>query len=215
MSVSGRVGTVDRWPSDSTAAARPAPACSTPPSTCSSSGASSSFTTVEVGRPRGCPPGTLAGYFSTKADLLCATVEQLYAGFRLRYDEQLTRLRPDLAAPDRLRIGFVMLWELYQDPRLRATYDLFTAARTDEVLREHLAPVVRANTEHLYAVAQQLFGDAITVDTHRFQATIDIVTWAMHGIISSPAGSSDADADQRALALLAELAIGAVSDEPG
>jgi AcrR family transcriptional regulator len=173
------------------------------------------FTTVEVGRRAGVPPGTLAGYFSTKADLLCATVEQLYAGFRLRYDEQLTRLRPDLAAPDRLRIGFVMLWELYQDPRLRATYDLFTAARTDEVLREHLAPVVRANTEHLYAVAQQLFGDAITVDTHRFQAAIDIVTWAMHGIISSPAGSSDADADQRALALLAELAIGAVSDEPG
>lgn len=172
------------------------------------------FTTVEVGRRADVPPGTLAGYFATKADLLCATVEQLYAGFRLRYDDQLARLRPDLAAPDRLRIGFVMLWELYQDPRLRATYDLFTAARTDEALRDHLAPVVRANSEHLYAVAQQLFGDAITVDANRFQAAIDIVTWAMHGIISSPAGSSDPNADQRALALLADLAIRAVSEEP-
>ena len=172
------------------------------------------FTTVEVGRRADVPPGTLAGHFATKADLLCATVEQLYAGFRLRYDDQLARLRPDLAAPDRLRIGFVMLWELYQDPRLRATYDLFTAARTDEALRDHLAPVVRANSEHLYAVAQQLFGDAITVDANRFQAAIDIVTWAMHGIISSPAGSSDPNADQRALALLADLAIRAVSEEP-
>ena len=172
------------------------------------------FTTVEVGRRADVPPGTHAGYFATKADLLCATVEQLYAGFRLRYDDQLARLRPDLAAPDRLRIGFVMLWELYQDPRLRATYDLFTAARTDEALRDHLAPVVRANSEHLYAVAQQLFGDAITVDANRFQAAIDIVTWAMHGIISSPAGSSDPNADQRALALLADLAIRAVSEEP-
>jgi AcrR family transcriptional regulator len=173
------------------------------------------FTTVEVGRRAGVSPGTLAGYFATKADLLCATVQQLYAGFRLRYDEQLARLRPDLAAPDRLRIGFVMLWELFQDPRLRATYDLFTAARTDEALRAHLAPVVRANSEHLYAVAHQLFGDAVTADASRFQAAIDIVTWAMHGMISSPAGSSDAAADQRALALLAELAIEAVTGTPG
>lgn len=170
------------------------------------------LTTAEVGRCAGARQGALAGHFATKADL-AATVEQLLAGFLLRYDEQLARLRPDLAAPDRLRIGFVMPCELYQDPRLRAVVDLYTAARTDDALRRQLVPVVRANAERLYAVADALFGDAVTADADRFRAAIDVVTWTMHGIIASPAGATDPEADQRALALLAELAIGAVSDQ--
>lgn len=170
------------------------------------------FTTAEVGRRAGVTQGALASHFPARADLLAGTVERLYDGFRVRYDEQLARLRPDLAAPDRLRIGFVMLWELYQDPRLRAVYDLYTAARTDDALRQQLVPVVRANAQRLYAVAEALFGDAVTVDADRFRAVIDIVTWTMHGIVTSPDGAADPQADQRALALLADLTIGAVSD---
>jgi AcrR family transcriptional regulator len=163
------------------------------------------FTTTEVGRRAGLSQGAIFRHFDTKGDLLAATVEHLFAGFRARYQDQVARMRPDLAPADRLRIGFVLLWEVFEDPRLHAAYDLFTAARTDDDLRADLQPVVRAHVAALHEFADAAFGDALSVDAARWHTVVDLVAATMQGLVVNRQGVNDPDVERRVRALLSEI----------
>src|SRR5690606_10519027 len=103
------------------------------------------FTTTEVGRRAGMSQGAIFKHFATKADLLAATVEHLFAALVAQYEGQFATVDPVDDPATRLRVGLDLLWEVFQDERLLAAYDLFTAARTDPDLRADLQPVVRAH----------------------------------------------------------------------
>jgi AcrR family transcriptional regulator len=169
------------------------------------------FTTTEVGRRAGLSQGAIFRHFPTKADLLAATVEHLYAGVRSRYHDQLARLRGDLDPADRLRIGIVVLWELFQDERLLAAYDLYAASRTDDALREDLRPVVQANGDSIHALAEAVFGRAVTVSPTRFHTMVDLVVCTMQGLVTSPRGLIDPDVEQRVVTLLSDLTLAVVA----
>lgn len=168
------------------------------------------FTTTEVGQRAGVSQGAIFRHFPTKADLLAATVEHLYGGLRARYEDQAAGLRPDLAPADRLRIGVVLLWEVFQDERMRATYDLYAAARTDNALRAHLRAVMQAHAVHVHALAQAIFGDAATVGPERFHTVVDLVSSTMQGMISGTSGMSDRADPQQLLSMLADITIEAL-----
>ena len=134
----------------------------------------------------------------------------------MRYEDQAARLRPDLAPADRLRIGMVLLWEVVQDEGMRAIYDIYAAARTDEALRSHLCAVVQDHTVHFHALAQVIFGDVVAVGPTRFHAVLEVVSATMRGMITDPPGMTSPADEQRMLCMLADLTIKAVSaDDAG
>jgi AcrR family transcriptional regulator len=174
----------------------------------------SGFTTTEVGLRAGLSQGALFRHFPTKAHLLAATVEHLFAELRARYEEQMGRLRPGVPPADRLRIAFVLLWETFQDPRLAAAYDLFAAARTDADLQGDLQPIVRAHVASLHAFADAAFGDAVEVDRQRFHTMVDLVAATMQGLVVNRQAVADPDVEDRVRALLAEVVVTGLHSGP-
>lgn len=173
---------------------------------------SSGFTTTEVGRRAGLSQGAIFKHFATKADLLAATVEHVFSGLVTRYEgEFAARAAVAGSAPDagggdaltaRLHTGLELLWEVFQDPRLLAAYDLFAAARTDPDLQRDLQPVVRAHVANLHALAQVLFPEAHAVDPDRLRDAVDLASATMQGLVLNRLAVADPDVEDRVRALL-------------
>jgi AcrR family transcriptional regulator len=92
-------------------------------------------TTAEIEARAGASRGARLHHYPTKAVLVSAAVEQLYAGIAERYDAAMKRVAPDA---DRFRAGFRLLWATYVDPAYAAVLELCIAARTDPELRTRL-----------------------------------------------------------------------------
>lgn len=165
------------------------------------------FTTTEVGRRAGLSQGAIFKHFATKADLLAATVEHLFAALVAQYEGQFATVDPATDPATRLRVGLDLLWEVFQDERLLAAYDLFTAARTDPDLRADLQPVVRAHVANLHALAEVLFGDLVAADGGRFHDAVDLAAATMQGLVVNRQGVADPDVETRVRALLADIAV--------
>jgi AcrR family transcriptional regulator len=167
----------------------------------------SGFTTTEVGKRAGLSQGAIFKHFATKADLLAATVEHLFAALVAQYEGQFAAVDPVADPAARLRAGLDLLWETFQDERLLAAYDLFAAARTDAALGADLRPVVRAHVANLHALAGSLFGDVATVDRERFHAAVDLAAATMQGLVINRQGVDDPEVEGRVRALLADIAV--------
>lgn len=87
--------------------------------------------------------GAQVHHFPTKAALVSAAIERLFAR---RHEE----FRRTLARKPRLDSALGELWKVYRGPTLHAWMELLIAARTDEPLREQLAVV----DERFFAEAQ-------------------------------------------------------------
>jgi len=172
------------------------------------------FTTTEVGRRAGLSQGAIFRHFATKADLLAATVEHLFAALVARYEGQFATVAPDAGVAERVRSALDLLWDVFQDERLLAAYDLFTAARTDAVLQVDLQPVVRAHVANLHALADILFGDLATADRPGLHAVVDLAAATMQGLVVNRQAVADPDVEDRVRALLADLAVERLVTEP-
>ncbi|MEZ6186615.1 MAG: TetR/AcrR family transcriptional regulator [Planctomycetota bacterium] len=98
--------------------------------------------------------GALLHHFPTKAALMAAAVEHLFAQRHAAFRSALA----DLPSAGRLQAAFAQLWEIYGGPTLGAWQELVVASRTDPALREHVAAVnarFRADAE---ATFRALFG---------------------------------------------------------
>jgi AcrR family transcriptional regulator len=139
-----------------------------------------SLTTPAVCRRAGVSQGALFKHFPTKAALVAAAVEFLFAALVADYGRRFG----EAAGPgDPLRRGVLLLWEVFQDPRLIAAYDLYAAARTDAELRASLEPVVRRHVDALHALAAALFAPADEDERSRLVAVVDLAILAMQGLV--------------------------------
>jgi AcrR family transcriptional regulator len=161
-----------------------------------------SLTTPEVCRAAGVSQGALFKHFATKSALLAAATEHLFAGLRQGYAERFAA--PDVVA-DPIGKGVQLLWEVFQDPRLHAAYDLYTAARTDRELRASLAPVVRQHSEDLHGLARALLGDLVSAED-RLDDAVDLAMLALQGLVLNEMAHRQPGSRERALAVLTELA---------
>src|SRR5882672_7822955 len=109
------------------------------------------LTTPAICERAGVSQGALFKHFATKSALLAAATEHLFAGLVKGYGERFAALD---ARKSPIQTGVALLWEVFQDPRLHAAYDLYTAARTDAELRASLAPVVRDHYANLHGLAR-------------------------------------------------------------
>lgn len=164
------------------------------------------FRTADVVKRAGSSQGALFDHFPTKAALLGATIEHLFAVLTVEYEADFARL------PDEERTiagGLRLLWRVFCDERLHAAYEAFTAARTDPELRVALEPVVTAHGDRLQSLAIELLGDQLPDDPQavdRFRTAVELAVVAMEGLVLEQLARDVPGAADRLLGFLEELA---------
>ncbi|WP_026423620.1 TetR/AcrR family transcriptional regulator [Actinokineospora inagensis] len=98
-------------------------------------------TVQEICARAGVSRGAQQHHFTTKAELMTAALEHLFARLTRQLRDAATDLPPGRA---RLSKGIDLLWEAYSGTLSTAAVELWVAARTDPELRETLRPVDRA-----------------------------------------------------------------------
>ncbi|GAA2983839.1 TetR/AcrR family transcriptional regulator [Actinokineospora diospyrosa] len=98
-------------------------------------------TVQEICLRAGVSRGAQQHHFTTKAELMTAALEHLFARLTRQLREAAVDLPP---GPARVTQGIDLLWEAYSGTLSTAAVELWVAARTDPELRETLRPVDRA-----------------------------------------------------------------------
>jgi AcrR family transcriptional regulator len=114
--------------------------------------------TTEICRAAGVSRGAQLHHYPTKAQLVAAAVEHLFA---TRHEAFRRRMEDVGRGRDRIDAAFEGLWAIYSGPTLYAWMELVVAARTDAALREHVAAVDRRFFAQARETFARLFGDAL------------------------------------------------------
>ncbi len=132
--------------------------------------------TTEVCRRAGVSQGALFKHFASKASLLAATTEHLFA-------QLVEDFRRGFAAiarqEDRVAAAVHALAAIFRQPRLEVAFDLYAASRTDPELHAALAPVLASHRENLHREARALFPEA--AEAPNFVPVVDTVVDALQG----------------------------------
>ena len=157
-------------------------------------------TTTEVCQRAGVSQGALFRHFATKAELVSAAAERLFAALIADYRAAF------LAAAgegDRIAAATRLLASIFRQPRLQAAFELYLAARTDRELAASLRPVADRHGANLREHARQLFPEAEA--SPDFEADIDLVMSALQGAAIGGAALRDEVREERLLAYLTRL----------
>lgn len=161
------------------------------------------FTTGAVVGRAGLSNGALYRHFPTRDALLAATVEEVLALLRADFDAAFATL-----GDREVEVGLLLrlLWEVMRDPRLRAVYDAYAAARTDPVLRAAIEPVVRAHVERLAAAGREVLTRVPGVDDGMADRATALAVMAMQGHAVNTTVLPDDEATARLLETLELIA---------
>jgi hypothetical protein len=102
---------------------------------------------------------------------------------------------------DRLADALRRLVAAFGEPRLLAALELYTAARSDAVLRSQLEPVLARHHANLLREARELFPQAAATNPD-FDAIVDSVISMLQGAALGGLVRRDPDAERRSLAWL-------------
>ena len=138
------------------------------------------LTTPAICERAGVSQGALFKHVPTKSALLAAATEYLFANLVKGYGKRFAAVD---ARESPIATGVALLWEVFQDPRLHAAYDLYTAARTDKELHASLAPVVRDHYANLHGLARSLLHDRLQVPDERLDDAVDLAILALQGLV--------------------------------
>ena len=141
----------------------------------------SGTTTTVVAERAGVSRGAQLHHFATRAELVGAAVQHVFAGLTEDYRAGFARV---VASTDRVRGAVELLWSIYLQPRHLAALDLYLAARTDAELRAILAPISARHRDNVLALASAYFPEAAAGEP-RFAAVIDLILDTMLGMVLS------------------------------
>jgi AcrR family transcriptional regulator len=158
-------------------------------------------TTTEVCRRAGVSQGALFKHFASKAELVAAAAEHLFANLIDEFERALPSLEHEDDGP---AAAVRQLWSVFQQPRLHAAFELYNAARTDAELARSLAPVAARHAANVRAHARKLFPAAAAARTE-FDAVVAVVVSAMQGAAFGNLGGGDAARDAALLEALTDL----------
>ncbi len=164
-------------------------------------------TTPSVCRRAGVSQGALFKHFPSKAELVSAAAEHLFASLIADYRTAFAGVAGD---PDRAGAATRVLWSIFRQERLHAALELYVAARTDAELAGRLRPVAERHAENLREHARELFPDAARTNPD-FEAVVAVAVSAMQGSALGGAALRDERRDARLLAFLERLARAALT----
>jgi AcrR family transcriptional regulator len=156
------------------------------------------LTTTGVCRRAGLSQGALFKHFETKAGLVGALAERLFAAL---IEDFRAGFADAGASGDRLGAVLGELARIFGEPRLLAALELYTAARTDAVLRAQLAPVLARHRANLLHEARELFPGAAQANPD-FDALVDSVIAALQGAALGRLVTGDLESIRQSLAWL-------------
>jgi AcrR family transcriptional regulator len=111
-------------------------------------------TTARVAERAGVSRGAHLHHFQTRAALVAAAMDRLSQ----RRAEELRAAADALpSGRERLAAGLDLLWSSYASPLFQGALDLWTDARTDLELREHLVEVERRLDRQTLELASRIF----------------------------------------------------------
>ena len=134
-------------------------------------------TTSRVAERAGVSRGAHLHHFQTRQALVAAAIEQLA---RRRGAEMLAAAEDVPAGPEGIAKGLDLMWASYADPLFQAALDLWSAARTDAELREHLVAIERALDRRTLALARRLFPDL--AERADFERLVEMAAATMRGL---------------------------------
>ena len=149
-------------------------------------------TTQEVQRRAGVSRGALTHQFTSKAELLLAAVDHLYAEFSASVREAAAELPAEPAR--RIRPGVELVWERFHGPLFVAAMELWGAARTDPELRAALLPHERRLGGQLRGLTIEVFGERMARHPHA-EAVYQVLLTSMRGQALTYALQPDAPRD--------------------
>ena len=162
-------------------------------------------TTTAVAERAGVSRGAELHHFPTRADLIAAAVQHLFAGLVADYEGAFAALDP---TADRVAASIDLLWKIHHDPRLVAVLELHVAARTDADLHRALAPVAREHHARVVTLAGRHFPEVATAP--RFAAAIELVLDTLQGVAVRRLYALNEAATAATLDLLKDVATGLV-----
>ena len=162
----------------------------------------SATTTSVVAERAGVSRGAQLHHFPTRAALVAAAVEHLFARLTAEYQRGFAALP---ARADRLRAAIELLWSMYTAPHFPAVIEIDTAARTDAELRAHLEPIAERHTANVHRLAREYFPEAASLG-RRFDAVLALLLDALRGMASTPTPRPPAEVAARLDALHAVAA---------
>jgi AcrR family transcriptional regulator len=149
-------------------------------------------TTSRVAERAGVSRGAHLHHFQTRAALVSAAIERLT---RLRTEKLIAAAAKLPEGRERLAAGLDVLWASYASPLFQGALDLWTHARTDPELREHLIEVERELDRQTLEIAARVFPDL--VERPNFQPLIEMAGATLRGLALldtlHPGGGRNAD----------------------
>lgn len=139
-------------------------------------------TTTVVADRAGVSRGAQLHHFPTRASLVAAAVEHLFRGLTEEYQTGFAGLHP---GSDQLREAIDLLWSMFTKPRYLAALELYTAARTDEVLRRQVRPVAERHEANVRELARRYFPEPALRDPRGFEAILSLILDTMQGMAVS------------------------------
>ncbi len=158
-------------------------------------------TTTAVAERAGVSRGAQLHHFPTRASLIAAAVDHLYAGLRADYEEAFFRMAP---GADRLSASIDLFWLVWQDPRLAAVLELHVAARTDRELAAALRPVAEEHQRHIVRLARRILPQEALSEPD-FAAVLDVTQETLRGMAVGYFVEGDETHVQRTLSMLKQM----------
>lgn len=139
-------------------------------------------TTVLIQQRAGVSRGSLLHHFGCRESLLVAASQHL-ARVRMRevaesYAHDVGHHRRDT---DRVTRCVEVMWEMFHQPYFWAAVQLWVAARTDQTLRELVAPQERSLGKIIHTILDELFGADLAAHPN-YAELIELLFTSMRGV---------------------------------
>jgi AcrR family transcriptional regulator len=171
----------------------------------------SGFTTSDVVRRAGTSNGALFRYFATRTELLSATVQFVFARLRQEYAERYVSLALTDVTPQSV---LALLRNVYDDPYLAAVYEVYGAARTDDVLRSAVEPMIKEHLEIIHQWARDIVSLVADAEDDVIGEMVWVAALSMQGLALSRTVYVDPYGGEQLVATLARLSQGIINFRP-
>lgn len=159
------------------------------------------LTTAAIARQAGTSEGALFRHYPTKADLIVAAIEQVFAELELHYRRLIER------AGKKKGVGVSpaveALWKVMTTPEYLMTNEVYLAARSDAALGAAIRPMALRHQANLLRRARELYGMHASA---RFDEAFDVLILAMQAAAIDSVALQDKRTDKRRLASFDEFA---------
>ncbi len=134
-------------------------------------------TTSRVAERAGVSRGAHLHHFGTRNALVAAAIQHLA---ERRAEELIAELEALPSGRERLERGLDLVWSNYANPLFLAALDLWSHARTDAELRQHLVTVERLLDRQTIEFARRLFPEQ--ADRPDFERLVEMAVATVRGL---------------------------------